>query len=273
MKPSMRNIVFMLALGVLVSPALSQTTVTTTSFSSDTLGKVLGAIWKVSMLICLVLLIADAWMRKNGSKLHNGHGVAHACRFLWFIYFTAVVWVISQNHGSLTNPYRGAMNDIYGNFYEQVYRGYFKSGFVGFFTNPTTLNGTAYPKEQLIENSCFFEMSIFLILRIANLVVSGKIHAGDRMANFIGTLRRIWGWFFGLYFWNYSMIFWQYLDTLREQLHANPGTVAGRTEFNALLSWILALYVIIEVLWAMIEIFIAAFKSNLYVDKVRAPYY
>ena len=156
MKPSMRNIVIMLVLGVLVSPALSQTTVTTTSFSSANLGKVLGAIWKVSMLICLVLMIADAWMRYNGRKLHNGHGVAHACRFLWFIYFTAVVWVISQNHGALTNPYRGAMNDIYGNFYEQVFMGYFKSGFVGFFKNPTTLNGTPYPKENLSENSCFF---------------------------------------------------------------------------------------------------------------------
>lgn len=269
----MRNLIVLLVIGALVSPALSQTTVTTTSFSSANLGKVLGAVWKVCMLVCLVLMIADAWTRYNGRKLMNGQGVAHACRFLWFIYMTAVVWVISQNHGTLTNPYRDFLNDIFGNFYEQVYLGYFKSGFVGFFTNPTTLNGTAYSKDNLIQNSCFFEMAIFLVLRVAQLAMSGKINAGDRMANFIGTLRRIWGWFFGMYFFNHSMRFWQYLHDLRKTLHATPGSVAGRTEFNALLSWILALYIIIEVLWANIELFIAAYKSNLYVDKVRAPNY
>lgn len=105
-------------------------------------------------------------------------------------------------------------------------------------------------------NSCFFELLIFITLRIANLIVQNSIYTlRDPLANLIGTLRRIFGFFFGLYFWNYAFSFIQYYHLLGKNAGIN------RKFFNVWLAWIVTIYIIIEVLWVIAEVFIHAAKS------------
>lgn len=97
---------------------------------------------------------------------------------------------------------------------------------------------------------------IFITLRIANVVVQSGIDTlRDPLSNLIGTLRRIFGFFFALYFWNYAFAFIQYYHALGKM------TGIDRKYFNVVLAWILTIYIIIEVLWVIAEVFMHAAKS------------
>jgi hypothetical protein len=65
-------------------------------------------------------MIIDAIMRFNGRKL----GVSHSVRFIWFIYGTACVWAVGAG---VPFGYRGFMDDIYRNFFEEIYDAYWGS--------------------------------------------------------------------------------------------------------------------------------------------------
>jgi len=126
------------------------------------------------------------------------------------------------------------------------------------FNNPITVAGTPREEESLLENSLFFELIVFLCLRIGALALSSGLKMGNALAHLLGTLRRIFGFFLGLYFWFYAFTFYQYMNELRKIEKANPGQVTDRGKFNVWLSWIISGYVIIEVIWAIVEVAMAA---------------
>lgn len=119
------------ALALVLMCALMQSTLANPSVTSSgdgkELGKILGSIWKVSILIVLLLLIIDAIQRFTGMKL----GVAHGVRFIWFMYGLATMYII----GAGLDIYRGYNEGIFYWFYQRILVGYFGSGFVGFFKN------------------------------------------------------------------------------------------------------------------------------------------
>lgn len=108
-----------LSLSLLIASTLTQATsvkISGVSFNATSLGEILGAIWKVSIIICLILMIVDAVMRFTGRRL----GVFHSVRFIWFIYGTACAWAVGGLMG-LTTPYRFFNDSIFSQFLEEIY--------------------------------------------------------------------------------------------------------------------------------------------------------
>lgn len=229
--------------------------------NANSIGETLGAIWKVSIIICLVLMIVDAVMRFTGRRL----GVFHSVRFIWFIYGTACAWAVGGLAG-LTTPYRFFNDGIFSKFLEEIYFAYWGSKEVKFFKNRITISGAAQDDRNLAVNAIFFETIIFIILRILNLVTAKLLVSGDRLANLYGTLRRVVGIFLALYSSRYGLSWYQYIHTL-----SKLPNVEGRAHINVLLSWAVSLYVHIECLWAITEVVLHILKEGK-VDKNLNPH-
>lgn len=234
---------------------------TSGGWSEDT-GKTFGHIWKVCILLCLVLLIVDAVFRFIMSEKFL-IGFFHSVRFIWFIYGSAAVWYIASG----IRNYRGIMGFMYKEFYDKIYNGYFDTGYVGFFNNPIEFEGTIatsyeFYDSMLLENSLFFELIIFIAVRIGALVLQGGLAAGNPLSHFIGTLRRVFGWFFGLYFLALALQWFVSLDFYADFAKDNNTTLTGRAHFNVWLTWVIAIYVIAEVVFMLVEIILHAFQSS-----------
>lgn len=236
-------------------------TVTSVSWDEDKLAKFFAIFWETSILICFILLIVDAVMRFGGNKL--GKGATHSMRFIWFIYGSAAVYFIGS-HVAL--GYREFMGHMYRRLFEFTYKGYYDSGSVEIFSNTIVIeaNGQTmtFDDDNLLENQFFFELILFIGLRIAALATSAGLKNGNPLSNLLGTLRRIVGAFFALRFMSSSIYWYQFMNTIRKILKANTSATAKRAHFNIWLSWFLSFYLIIEVCWACAEIFIAAFNSH-----------
>jgi hypothetical protein len=225
------------------------------SWNEENLGEVLGIIWKSFLILCFVLQIADLASRFTGKKL-GGHGFFHACRCIVFLYGSASVFRL----GSLpSNSYRGFLRGIFGEFNDEMFEGYFGSGFVGFWRNTVRIGGvsqnTPAGKDNLITNVIFFELLAFILLRVAELVTSAGRRAGNPVAHLIGGLRRIFILFFAMYFGYHAFNFLYYTHVIGKLDATN------RSTFTFWLNWGVSFYVIIEGVWAMIEILIASYKG------------
>lgn len=200
--------------------------------------------------MCLALMIVDAIMRFNGRKL----GVTHSVRFIWFIYGTACVWAIGS---AIPFGYRGFNDDIFRNFFEEIYDAYWGSKQVRFFKNTITVGGAAQDDRNLVENGIFFETIVFIILRIVNVATCCYIVKGSKWANLWGTLRRIVGLFLALFSSRYGLTWYQYIYMV-----GSSEAPDGRTHFNVWLSWAVSIYVHIECLWSVAEVAIHLVTTN-----------
>jgi hypothetical protein len=86
--------------------------ITVSTWTSRTLGENIGSVWKVCILACIVLMLADAVSRWYGKKLFN-NGVFYLVRFIWFIYGTSILYIAGHK---MELGYRGFIQDIYGEF-------------------------------------------------------------------------------------------------------------------------------------------------------------
>jgi len=223
------------------------------SWDAEKFGEVLGAIWKMSILICLILMIVDAIQRFGGKKL----GVMHSVRFIWFIYGTAAVWRVGAH---IANSYRVFNGKIFSQFYEEIFDGYFGSSQVTFFNQTITANGVVLgelDQKRLMENALFFELLIFIILRLAALGTSKGLAIGHPLSNLIGSMRRIVGFFLALFNSAHAFIWY---DTVKRYTERTDN-IDNRNTFNVWLSYILAIYVNIEAIWSTVEIIIHVFSS------------
>jgi hypothetical protein len=223
--------------------------VSAVTWDAENLGEILGAVWKFSILVCLVLMIVDAVQRFGGKKL----GVMHSVRFIWFIYGTASVYTIGQG------LYRGFNDLIFSKFSEEIFDGYFGSEQMSLFNNPITVGGVEGDTEAdrtLIQNALFFELIIFIGLRIANLATSSGIKQGNPMSHLLGALRRVVGLFLALFNGATALTWYQVMHSYGQQ-----DTVDNRAHFNVWLSWLLAFYVHAEALWSVIEVALHAADS------------
>lgn len=246
----MRNTLLVL-LAMLATSTLTATThqnrellgISSVSWNSLNLGEYLGAIWKMSILICLILLIVDAIQRFGGKKL----GVSHSVRFIWFIYGTAAVYFIGA---TVPQGYRVFNGTIFSKFLEEIFDGYFGSGRMDIFGNPITIGGTKQTDgTALIQNALFFELIIFIGLRIANLATASGLKQGNPLSNLLGSLRRIVGLFLALFNLFFALSWYQYMHAI-----GKLGDVDKRASFNVWLSWLLAFYVNAESLWSIVEV-------------------
>jgi hypothetical protein len=264
MKLNTTNTIVLVLLGLLTGSTLAQDPkhLSTVSWDSSVTGEILGAIWKVSIIICLILLVVDAVQRFQGKRL----GIFHSVRFIWFIYGTAGA-AFAGSH--VTNGYRGFNSGIFSEFFLEIFDGYFGSGYMGIFNNTmkfVATGGVEEPvniKEMLLQNTIFWELLIFIGLRIGALVLQKGLATGNPLSNLLGTLRRVFGWFFGLYFWQFGFQWFQNLHSLAKQAKAAEGVeLTGRAHFNIWLNWLLAFYVIGEVLFMIFEALFHAFKAG-----------
>lgn len=104
----------------------------------------------------------------------------------------------------------------------------------------------------LIENQLFVELIIFLTCRFFELITIFKVTA---IGNFFGSLRRVFGIFWSMYFLSYSMLWYKNINML-----SSIKTLSGKNHFNIGLAWVVAIYVLLEVLWANFELFWYALK-------------
>ena len=125
------------------------------------------------------------------------------------------------------------------------------------FGNPVTINGTAQQDQQLVQNILFFELIIWLGIRIANLATMGKIKIGNPLAHLFGTLRRSFGLWIGLFFAQVGLFWYQIIHNYGKQTG-----VDNRAHFNVWLSWLLAFYVHAEVIWSIVEVALYVNKAG-----------
>lgn len=247
-------------------------TTTAASWSED-IGKTFGVIWKVCILICFALLILDAVFRfVMRKKLLSG--LFHSVRFIWFIYGSAAIYALGTSPRSTKRaqdlgyyPYRVFNDNAFGQFFEKIYDAYFGSGFVKIFNNKMRTEGNpeadeSIPKEYLLENALFFELIIFIGIRIAALVLQKGLASGSPLSNFIGTIRRVFGWFVGPYFFCNGIRWLTRLDNIADTAKIFGQTFTGRANFNVWLSWAIAIYCILEGFFVVGEVFFTAFKSR-----------
>ena len=254
---SNRSITMLVLVAVMAAGALTTTTeqrmlqqTSGVSWNSERLGEILGAFWKMSILICLVLMMYDVFSRFGGKRI----GVMHSVRFIWFIYGTATVYRVGN---TIANSYRGFNDDIQGKFMEETYDGYFGSHQFKIFKNPMTVSGTSQDSDstryQFMQNALFIELIIFLIFRFANLATLSGIAPGNPVSHLIGSLRRVIGFFLALFNTWWGLNWYKYMRQV--------GKLSGiddRNKFNVWLSYILAFYVHIEAIICLVEVFVAA---------------
>ena len=157
------------------------TKVSSVAWEESNMAEILGGLWKVTIIVCAILLVVDAVMRFGGSKL-GASGMFHSVRFIWFIYGSSVVYNIAR-----TTPlaYREFMGNMYSEFFSQIYAGYFGSGFLNIFVNQITINGVvqstpvAGEHNGLLQNALFVELIIFVGLRIGALIFSRGLKNGN----------------------------------------------------------------------------------------------
>lgn len=128
------------------------------------------------------------------------------------------------------------------------------------FKNPITIGGTSVGVDgdrRLTQNALFFELIIFIGLRIANLVTVKGIKQGNKTSHLLGALRRSVGLFLALFFGFYALAWYQTMKT-----YGNSGTADNRAHFNIWLSWLLAFYVHIESLWTVVEVALHVFSTT-----------
>jgi hypothetical protein len=147
-------------------------------------------------------MLLDAFTRTKGKKLFN-FGVAYLTRFIWFIYGTAIVFVVGGFH--YPNTYKWFNTGIYHQFYMQIFEGYFKSGYVKIFKNNLTAPGLKIDESHLVENALFVEVIILLFFRLLEIISIGLIKKGNKAGNLFGSIRRVFSIFFALYVWAHSM--------------------------------------------------------------------
>ena len=229
--------------------------ISTVSFNSEKLGMALGAIWRVTILVCLALLLIDTVYRFQGKKLFHV-GVSHVSRFIWWIYGTAGVYIVGS---SVPFGYRGFNQDIYGQFFSETYAAYFRSGWLNIFTNKITtgINNQPEGHQHLVENAIFIELIIIIVLRIAGLVSCCWLKTGGRWAHLIQTLRRNFMVFLGMYFIWYSIMNYKYVKNIRKQTN-----VQGLRHFNLGLSLVCSIYVQLEILFSFIEFIYYSVKGG-----------
>jgi hypothetical protein len=119
----------------------------------------------------------------------------------------------------------------------------------------------------LIQNVIFFELAVFILLRVFALITSAGLRSGNPVSHLFGSLRRTFGLFFAMYFGYHSLDFYNYMKTIGD-LNDNGTVTTKRSQFNIWLAWGVCFYVQIEIIWAVIEVMIAASKGN--INKSRA---
>jgi hypothetical protein len=140
------------------------------SFSAHTIGENLGSIIKVFIIAACCLMILDAVARLFGKKLF-GHGVFYVSRGIWWVYGMAVMWMLG---GLENNGYRNFLGEIWGQLFSEVYDCYFGSGWFTFWKMPITINGIELDATELVENNCFVELIVMILLRIFELITLGS---------------------------------------------------------------------------------------------------
>jgi len=250
-------------LAIVISGAMAQSTpgaplLADFTITSTQLGKVGGAFLKVSIIICFLLMIVDAIMRFGGSVL-GICGMAHTTRFIWFVYGISTIYYLGN---TVVDGYRGFNDGIFLQLFECIFEGYFGSGYIKIFNSKIEVAGVAQDHSILLENVIFFELIVFICLRIGALALSSGLKVGNPVAHLLGTLRRIFGFFFALYFLFHGLNFFQIMSEYRILEDATPGTVTGRAKFNVILSYIVAGYVFLEVIWVIVEVLLAALGAG-----------
>ena len=177
----------------------------TVSWDAKALGEVLGAIWKTIILILLVLQFWDAISRYRGKAV----SAMHTMRFVWFIYGTAVVYTIGPG------LYRTFNDLIFSQFSEEIFQGYYGSKQMKVFKNVMEVNGTSQEGDEgnrrLIENILFFELIIFIGLRVAALITAKGVAQGNPVSHLLGSLRRIAGLWLCLFNFAHALGWYQYI--------------------------------------------------------------
>lgn len=227
-------------------------------FNLNIFGMDVGDILKVFIIAACALMLWDAVLRFSGKKLF-GHGVFYISRFIWFIYGSSVMWMLGgqEHHG-----YGKAVDNIFGGLYTRIYHGYFGGRWFTFWSMPINIVGYYLDPTELLMNSCFIELIVMITLRILEIIFFGNRKDGGKWGHLFTTLRRCASVYLGMYIWQYGIRWFSWIHAVGQ------AGATGRANFNTFLSYVLALYIIFEMGYFLVEILLETLRLK---EKLNKP--
>lgn len=195
------------------------------------------------------MMIYDVYSRyKCGRPLNYMHALRNAI----FVYGASTPWLIGGYKNFAPFGYR-EWNDLnLKHFFELAYRGYFGSGFLNCFTHTLTVNGEAYGFSYT--NILPIELLIFFLGKCAIWGAKDGFKRRNKWVHFINSLWEVHRTFFIFPFFVWAVFFIkQHVDL--HFLEKDGNGVTGRSNINYIFSWILSVWMILEFLYWIFEIY------------------
>jgi len=225
-------------------------TITTSVYKVAKFGQFFGIIWRVIELVCVLIMVFDVLQRLSGTPKK----FMSVFRYIVFSFTAVTPMIIGEK---FTLSYRGIIGILYEEWYEQMYYGYFYTGYVNFFQPIVNSSGRDYPKYFHIGNVLFFEYLIFFVLILAAMALRSKLKYGLKIAHFFASLKIVW--IMGVMFPFVAWSFWWFKQhgIIRDEV--KEGQTWDRGNFGYIVGFALALFG----LWEVVHFFISLILTNL----------
>jgi hypothetical protein len=213
----------------------------------DELSKVMAIVIKVLQIVAFLMLLIDVYYRYKGEPRY----FAHALRFIFFIYGACCPWLLGGNENYAPDGYRGLGDKLFYNFFDQIYHGYFGSGYIDCFNHRLTVNNETYGFNYI--NVLYFEICGFILLKVCATVSASGIENNNKMANFWGSLKGMYLEFFAFPFAGWAVFFFKQHFVMID-LEDQGAIVKGRNDTVYYFSMLLAIYMTLEVAYSCYEL-------------------
>jgi hypothetical protein len=215
---------------------------------ADDAGKVIAIVIKVIQIIAFFMLLADVFGRYHGKPRY----FAHALRFIFFIYGACCPWLLGGNENFAPNGYRDLGDKMFFHFFDQIYHGYFGSGYIDCFNHKLTVDGNAYGFNYI--NILFFEMLGFFLLKTAAWATAKGLPEGNKWSHFLASLKGMYLEFFAFPFAGWAVFYFKQHFVLIDLADAGS-KVVGRQDIVYYMSMVLAIYMTYEVALSCYELY------------------
>jgi hypothetical protein len=185
--------------------------ITTSIQNWDPIGVFFGVIWKLVTLVCIVMMLFDMVSRLLG-KPRKFLGLF---RFLVFNYGMVNVVYLGRFQ---TLVYRGILEFLWEEWYDQAYGDYFGSGYFKVFGSVKNNAGRPFPNFFHFINVYFVELLVFVIFLIATLALRSKLKHRWAIAHFFASFKTVWFISFMFPFIHWVILFYKQHGLIKQNI-------------------------------------------------------